>query len=357
MTGQSAAWPGVEWAGSVDHRAAADEDGVALFTRVAQCGLARRSDRDVWEISLLLLAVYRSDQPELIRVADAVLARAISRQNSRGHLNLNDPLFFAKPFLSSTLPGALGYAVMERHRRSAHDELLDAGRRQAQALLRAPRSETGMLVSRDVDREFHLDFVFMISPLLAAVGVATGDEGLVDEAYAQANLYLDHLVDRRTGLGRRAWRDRPDEFPRSSFWSRGNGWAAIGILELLASAPSHRAVDGLQERLGDLLCAVARWQDESGLWHDTLDDPRSILETAGSAMHAYALARAVRMGLLPRSFDEQVERALRALLLEIDPEGGLRGVTVPGSTGQPVTGVTVFGQGALALLVQHANTT
>ncbi|VEA02342.1 Rhamnogalacturonides degradation protein RhiN [Salmonella enterica subsp. salamae] len=80
-------------------------------------------------------------------------------------------------------------------------------------------------------------------------------------------------------------------------WARGNSWLTIVIpdfLELL-DLPENNAVRRyLVQVLNAQIAALAKCQDESGLWHTLLDDPHSYLEASATAGFAYGILKAVR---------------------------------------------------------------
>jgi rhamnogalacturonyl hydrolase YesR len=87
-------------------------------------------------------------------------------------------------------------------------------------------------------------------------------------------------------------------------------------LELIALLRSH--AEGL-----------ARVQDDSGLWHQLLDQPDSPLETSCSAMFTQAIARGVNRGWLDAATFEPVAIAgWYGLLTRITEDGHVEGTCV-----------------------------
>ena len=117
-------------------------------------------------------------------------------------------------------------------------------------------------------------------------------------------------------------------------WGRGQGWALHGLTAV--GSPSTAR----------LLAALAR-HEEAGSWHTIVDDPATPIEHSVSALVAAAVP-STPMG----------QRALRAALAALDPNGGLpvSSATPVGSYLDRETGVFPWGQGPmlLALLNQEA---
>ncbi len=66
----------------------------------------------------------------------------------------------------------------------------------------------------------------------------------------------------------------------------------------------HRYHQGM---LKDMLDRLLPCQDDSGMFYqvvDKKDDERNYLETSGTALIAYGLLKGVRLGLLPKRFEE-----------------------------------------------------
>ena len=85
-------------------------------------------------------------------------------------------------------------------------------------------------------------------------------------------------------------------------WSRGNGWAAAGLVRALASLPltyPHREEYAL--RLQELAHRLLELQQSDGCWRSSLEDTQQYPnpETSGTALFTYAFAWASLHGVLP----------------------------------------------------------
>lgn len=95
------------------------------------------------------------------------------------------------------------------------------------------------------------------------------------------------------------------------------------FLELL-DLPENNAVRRyLVQVLNAQIAALARCQDESGLWHTLLDDPHSYLEASATAGFAYGILKAVRKRYVGRHYALVAEKAIRGIVKHISPEGEL----------------------------------
>jgi len=107
-------------------------------------------------------------------------------------------------------------------------------------------------------------------------------------------------------------------------WGRGNGFAAMGLTELLTVLPpTHPARARLLEIYRKHMAAVQRLQSPDGMWREVLDEPGAYREETATAMIMTAMARGVRLGWLPASYRPTIDRAWRALAAHVKDDGTL----------------------------------
>ncbi|MBQ4796840.1 glycoside hydrolase family 105 protein, partial [Pectobacterium versatile] len=73
--------------------------------------------------------------------------------------------------------------------------------------------------------------------------------------------------------------------------------------------------------------ALAKYQDDSGLWHTLLDDPNSYLESSATAGFAYGILKAVRKRYIDRCYAEVADKAMRGVVANISENGELLNVS------------------------------
>src|SRR6185369_10843666 len=164
------------------------------------------------------------------------------------------------------------------------------------------------------------DSVFMSCPLLAKAGKLTGDPKYFDAAARHAQFMQKLCL-------------RPDVLYRHSplndaAWGRGNAFPALGLAMTLRDFPKdHPAQEQLVRDFQNLMSALARYQDDSGMWHQLIDKPAVYAEYSATAMIANAMVIGVRGGWLDsRAYLPRIERAWRALLGRTSPDGVLMDV-------------------------------
>ncbi|EER62051.1 glycosyl hydrolase family 88 [Acidovorax delafieldii 2AN] len=326
-----------------------------LAERVLQFAFLNGSERDCWTKAAVITAALRAGRN--VEVADLWLSRAVATQRSDGNLGYADTVQgltagHVRSFTPlASLSSALGYPLLLSHQRSPNARFLSAATRQAEALMAAPRTSDGGVWARAEGPELWVDFTYLMSPFLALYGKITGRAFAVDEAFLQFEVHVAHLLDPRKKLVRHAWCEKPDHYPQSTFWTRGNGWLVCAGVDLLEIAPEHDRASFVRKTVVDVLNAMTPYQDASGYFCHVLDDTRSNLEASGSLMYAYAVAKAVRLGLLGSEELTCARRAVDVVAGAVEPSGKVPGVAVPpGGPGVPFDW-TLFGQGFFVLAV------
>jgi rhamnogalacturonyl hydrolase YesR len=165
-----------------------------------------------------------------------------------------------------------------------------------------------------------IDDMFMITMVQAQAFRATGDRAYINRAAKEMVVYLNELQ-RPNGLFYHA----PDV---PFFWSRGNGWMAAGMAELLRSVPADnpdrpRILEGYRTMMASLL----KYQGADGMWRQLIDDAGSWPETSGTGMFAFAMITGVKNGWLDaKAYGPAARKAWLALVTYIDQNGDIRDV-------------------------------
>lgn len=172
------------------------------------------------------------------------------------------------------------------------------------------------------EARYWIDDMYMIPAVQVQAFRATGEGKYLDRAALAMVAYLDKLQE-SNGLFHHA-KDSP------FFWSRGNGWFAAGMAELLSDLPSNhpqraRIMEGYRKMMASLL----RYQSPEGLWRQLIDQPDFWLETSGTGMFAFAMITGVKQGWLDAaSYGPAARRAWLALVAHLDENANMRDVCV-----------------------------
>lgn len=170
------------------------------------------------------------------------------------------------------------------------------------------------------EARYWIDDMYMITAVQTQAFRATGDKKYLDRAALAAAAYLDKLQ-QPDGLFFHA----PDA---QFYWSRGNGWFAAGMAELLSSLPANhpqraRIMRGFQS----MMSALLKYQAPDGLWRQLIDRPESWEETSGTGMFAFAMATGVNKGWLDeKTFGAAARRAWLGLVKRLDANANVTNV-------------------------------
>ena len=193
-----------------------------------------------------------------------------------------------------------------------------------------PRTDKGAMQHIVYNNENHQqmwDDTLMMSVLpLAKIGKLLDRPEFVEEATYQFLMHVQYLMDRETGLWFHGWTfDGHHNFAQAR-WARGNSWLTIAIpefLELVDLSENNATRRYLLQVLESQVSALAKCQDDSGLWHTLLDDPHSYLESSATAGFAYGILKAVRKRYIDASYAPVAEKAIQGVIKHINPAGEL----------------------------------
>ena len=230
-----------------------------------------------------------------------------------------------------------GRALIALYRHTGDRRLLAPTRHLIDQLERHPRIAAGNYWHKKrYPHQVWLDGLYMALPFQVEYALETGNPALIDDALSQIESALDLT---RTSLGMhvhgydesRAQRWADPETGRSpAVWARAMGWLSMAIVDVLALLPHEAKAAGIRSANEEILTAVAALQQPSGLWHQVLtieDIDGNYEESSASAMYAYAMMRASRLGLVDTASREELaaagKRALEALLdTRLEPQDG-----------------------------------
>ena len=208
-----------------------------------------------------------------------------------------------------------GTVPLQLYIETKEQKYLDLGKRLADAQWENPQSDGLTNQTR-----YWIDDMYMITMVQLQAYRATGDSKYLDRAAAEMTSYLDKLQ-QSSGLFYHA----PDV---PFYWSRGDGWVAAGMTEILRSLPANhskraRILDGYHK----MMSALLKYQDKDGMWHELIDDPTAWPETSSTAMFTFAMITGVKNGWLDKkTYAPAARKGWLGLVSYIDENADLRNV-------------------------------
>ena len=164
------------------------------------------------------------------------------------------------------------------------------------------------------DPDFRTEDMFMAGALLGRAFQITGEERYVD---LLTTFLLDGDIQQDNGL---FWHCRSAPY----YWGRGNGFAAMGLIETLTYLPEgHANRPAIIAMYLRLIESLLRLQRPSGLLPQVLDFPGSYDEFTAACMMGYSLVRGLRHGWLPDDYRDAAELAWQGVSERIDDVGNV----------------------------------
>lgn len=324
-----------------------------LVKQVTAFTLVNSAERDSWEKAIAMTGLQAWGDDEALSVVKAWLDRAVATQNSSGNLCYADAFKAADVGIDYTptgsLSSSLGMPLLALYERTNNTDYLDAAARQIQALVNSPRTSDGGITPRHEGLELWIDSTYLTCPFLIRFGQITNQDQYIEEGVHQFEVHVKHLLDEKANLARHIWCEVPNTFPQSTFWARGCGWLFLAAIELLHLLPSHPKADLFKDVATRTITAMSKYQDASGYFRNTLDDPRAKVEASGTLMFAYAVPRAVELGLIDEALIDDALRGFNVVAGAIEASGKVPGVSVPPGGPNVVFDWTMFGQGFFLL--------
>ncbi|MFC0270393.1 glycoside hydrolase family 105 protein [Metabacillus herbersteinensis] len=175
------------------------------------------------------------------------------------------------------------------------------------------------------------DTLMMTVLPLAKIGKLLNKHEYLEEAKKQFLIHINYLSDRKTGLWFHGWTFEGNHNYAEALWGRGNCWITIAIpeiIEILELKEGDFLREFLINTLNRQVDALAKYQDQSGLWHTVINDESSYLETSASAGFAYGILKGVHKGYIYQEYKEVAYKAIHGIIREIDAKGVLQKVSV-----------------------------
>ncbi|MCL2634463.1 MAG: glycoside hydrolase family 88 protein [Oscillospiraceae bacterium] len=274
-----------------------------------------------WEQGVCAQAMYEAGE---VNVFVAMAHDAVLRQEQDGRLAT------ITRNIAVTDPAANGEAVLRAYEctgdkfyKTAADKML------GYLMEKAPRTTDGLICHNDISfddnfspMQIWVDSCYMAPPFLAVMEEFS-------EAEKQLDGYIDCLKDNATGLLFHIFDKGTNRFVRKKLWATGNGWALMGIARVICEArnkSNRRLCQKYEKTAVELLDSILKYQHETGMFHDILDDETTFLDGTSAMMTAAVIYRGVYEGWLNHGYLKNADSVYEYILQKIDEFGIIRGV-------------------------------
>jgi unsaturated rhamnogalacturonyl hydrolase len=183
-----------------------------------------------------------------------------------------------------------------------------------------PRHSSGVFGKPEAPEKIWIDTLFAVCPFLAILGNITGRQDFSGEALKQFFETHKLLLDPEIGLYHQSLNFAGPGKLSGDHWSRGNGWAALALAELITEFPGNRDIADIYR---NFMSACAEFQDEDGLWHQEMTVNDSYVETSGTGLILYAIGRGLELRILSEPYRKKFLQGLRSFLTYIGLDGSV----------------------------------
>jgi rhamnogalacturonyl hydrolase YesR len=254
-------------------------------------------------------------------------------------------------------------SALLRYTTSGDEKYLAFAKRMGDHLLALKKHPRGAFLL-DGNRPFAaVDSHYGEPAFLLELAEVTADTRYAEQAIAIA-VNHSRLLQSESGLYRHFIDLASGESPECH-WGRGNGWATLGLSDILIRASDD--IDGvreLRERFVALCNALEKHENPAGGWRNLVDQPASYPESSTTAFVVAGLIQAVTTGILPDRFQVIANRGWAAIEHRIDTYGSLVGVSYrPGTNTDisryehvPTIGSGPWGQGSYIIAAVRMQT-
>jgi rhamnogalacturonyl hydrolase YesR len=201
-------------------------------------------------------------------------------------------------------------------------QVLDGAKRMMET---QKRSTEGLLVPHwGTENKVFIDMTFGVSPFLLYSGLALNRPDYVDMAVKETLELFRILEDKETGLLHQGRGFQGPDVISQDNWSRGNGWGALAVSNLVRDLPESHQKRAEVERLAVSFFKTAmKYQDTNGLWHQEITDKSSYVETSGSGLLLYGLGIMLEKGLLEKGYKKNLEKGLSGYMRYTESDGSV----------------------------------
>lgn len=189
-----------------------------------------------------------------------------------------------------------------------------------------PRTDEGGFQHKTSDtlneQELWDDTLYMTVLFLANMGRILKNQAMTEEAQYQFLIHEKYLCDKVSGLWYHGWTFKEKNNFAGAFWGRGNCWITMAIPEFLEICDCNEAVKRLLvNTLREQVQSLRALQAENGMWHTLVDDADSYVEASATCGFAYGILRAVKDGLVDKSYLETAAKAVSPIMDCISEDG------------------------------------
>lgn len=283
----------------------------AMVTKVLKAMLCMQ--RATWEQGVAAQALLEYGESNL---AYLMAKEAALRQAADGRLGV---LYTDN---GVTDPAASGEAVYHMAKLTNDDDLVQAHKSMLDYLLyKAPRTPEGVLHHTLNSPEVWVDSMYMAPPYLSVAGYHK-------EAIRQVEGIRGFLWNSESKLYSHRWHVSEKRFINQNFWGVGNGWVVAALARIIDTLPPsmEKERSRMVTYATETIDGCIKHLRSDGLFHNTINDTSSFVETNLSQMVAYSIYRGINSGWLSSNYLDYAHRMRGAAHAKVDQHGFVQDV-------------------------------
>ena len=180
---------------------------------------------------------------------------------------------------------------------------------------------------RDPGAGVFVDCLHFDPPFFASLGRIMDDDSWTQLAIQQANGYIRLLQNPTSGLFDHFYLEKTGNSYISG-WGRGQGWALLGLLDVIEEVGASGDTDAIRTAARKLTLIMLKMQNPDGSWYAIVTTQQSGSESSTSAFMAVGFWKAVELGVVSVSeVHDAVQRAERSMLDNTSEAGVLTDVS------------------------------
>ncbi len=266
---------------------------------------------------------------------------AVVRQDSDGRLAV---LGVANGITDSATPGE---AVLKTSELLNEPNMKEAANKMLHYFFNeAPKSDAGILYHSHHGPELWSDSMYMAPPFFAYAGYP-------EEALKQLNGIRQKLWNSDKRLYAYRWSDATGLVSNPKLWGLANGHAIHGKVKLIEYLPPNYNTqrNELIKAVNEHLEGCLSYMRNDYLFHDTIDDDSTFVETSLAERLAYVIFKGTKQGWLDKKYLEKGKQMREAVYKQVDEFGFVKGI--PGPPSYSVSTSSTEGQ-AFFLMMEAA---
>lgn len=271
--------------------------------------------------TLAMLKVWKETGDD--KYLDYVVEWADTLINNKGEIHLYRVETYNIDYINS------GKVLFDVYRETGNEKYKLAMDRLVNQMKNHPRTHEGVFWHKLIyPHQIWLDGLYMGSPFLAQYAVTFNKPEMIDDVMKQFIITAKHTYDEASGLYYHAWDESRNQLwannetgQSPNFWGRSIGWWFMALIDVLDFIPAnHPQRPELINMIQGLADTLPRYQDETGLWYQILDQgdrEGNYLEASVSSMFMYSIAKAVNKGYIDTKYRAIAEKTYVGLMNEL----------------------------------------